>query len=150
MVRQVEVQRRMPRAAAAVALAVGLGTVGCGDDGGFANGPRAPAAITLSATIAPQRLSVSPSRFGAGPIELIASNQTATSQRVMLRSRGTPRGGAAIRQSTGPINPGDTASLKADLTPGSYLVTARSTAIAPATIVVGSAREDAGDGLLQP
>ena len=150
MVRQVELQRRMPRAAAAVVLAVGLGTVGCGGDGGFANEPRPPAAITVSATIAPQRLSVSPSRLGAGPIELIASNQTATSQRVMLRTRGTPRGGAPIRQSTGPINPGDTASLKADLTPGSYLVTARSNAIAPATIVVGAAREEAGDGLLQP
>jgi hypothetical protein len=53
-------------------------------------------------------------------------------------------------QSTGPINPGDTASLKADLSAGRYLVTADPEAIAPATIVVGAAREDAEDGLLQP
>jgi hypothetical protein len=150
MVRQVEVQRRMPRAATAVVLAVGLGAAGCGSDGGFANSPRPPAAITVSATISPERVSVSPARLGAGTIELLASNQTTTSQRVTLRSQAAPPGGEPIQQSTGPINPGDTASLKADLPSGRYLVTARSDAITPATIVVGSAREDAGDGLLQP
>jgi hypothetical protein len=150
MVRQVEVQRRMPRAATALAVAVGLGAVGCGGDDEFANDPQPPAAITVSAAISLQRVTVSPSRFGAGTVELIASNQTATSQRVTLRSQGIVPGGEPIQQSTGPINPGDTASLKADLTPGRYLVTTRSKAIAPATIVVGSEREDAGDGLLQP
>jgi hypothetical protein len=149
MVRPVDAQRRMPWAAVAAFAALGVGAVGCGDDGKFANSPRPPAAITVSAAIAPSRVTVSPSRFGAGTIELIASNQTATSQRLTLRSRGRPSGDR-LDQSTGPINPGDTASLKADLTPGTYLVSARSDAIAPATIVVGPPRRDAGDGLLQP
>jgi hypothetical protein len=140
----------MPRAAAAAFVALGLGVAACGGDGEFANGPRPPAAIIVSAAILPGRVTVSPSRFGAGTIELIASNQTATSQRVTLRSRGRPSGGEELEQSTGPINPGDTASLKADLTAGRYLVTARSEAIAPATIVVGVPRQDAQDGLLQP
>jgi hypothetical protein len=121
MVRQVDAQRRMPWAAVAVFAALGLGGAGCGSDDEF-----------------------------AGTIELIASNQTTTSQRVTLRSRGRPSGGEQLEQSTGPINPGDTASLKADLSPGRYLVTADSEAIAPATIVVGAARENAEDGLLQP
>ena len=96
-------------------------------------------------------MTVSPARFGAGSIELIASNQTATSQRLTLRSSSSSsRGGDRLDQSTGPINPGDTASLKADLTTGSYLVTARSRGIDPARIVVGPPRSSATDGLLQP
>jgi hypothetical protein len=152
MVRLVDVQRRTPRAATAafVALGLGFGATGCGDDGGFANDPRPAAAITVSAALLPARVTVSPTHVGAGTVELIASNQTSTSQRVTLRSQGRPDGGAPLEQSTGPINPGDTASLKADLSPGRYLVTARSRAIAPATIVVGPPRKDAGDGLLQP
>jgi hypothetical protein len=150
MVRQVDAQRRMPWAAVAVFAALGLGAAGCGSDDEFANSPRPPAAITVSAAISPERVTVSPARIGAGTIELIASNQTTTSQRVTLRSRGRPSGGEQLVQSTGPINPGDTASLKADLSPGRYLVTADSEAIAPATIVVGAAREDSEDGLLQP
>jgi hypothetical protein len=151
MVRLVDVQRRMPRAAVAACLALSIGVAGCGGDGGFANDPRPAATITVSAAILPGRVTVSPSRFGAGTVELIASNQTATSQRITLRSRGRRSGGGkALEQSTGPINPGDTASLKAGLSAGRYLVTARSKSIAPATIVVTPQRATAGDGLLQP
>lgn len=151
MVSNVDVQRRTPRAAiaAVVVLAVALG--GCGGGGGdFANEPRPAAPITVSAAISPARVTVSPARFGAGTIELIASNQTATSQRVILRSRARGGDGAQLRQSTGPINPGDTASLTADLSAGSYLVSARSPAIDAATIVVGAPRASARDRLLQP
>jgi multidrug efflux pump subunit AcrA (membrane-fusion protein) len=152
MVRLVDVQRRMPRAASAalVTLGIGVGLAGCGGDGRFANEPRPAAAITVSTAILPARVTVSPSHIGAGTVELIASNQTSTSQRVTLRSRARTGGGAPLVQSTGPINPGDTASLKANLRAGRYVVTARSGAIAPATIVVGPPRENVGDGLLQP
>jgi hypothetical protein len=152
MVRLVDVQRRMPRTARAafVALGIGAGLAGCGGDGKFANDPRPAAAITVSAAILPARVTVSPSHVGAGTVELIASNQTSTSQRLTLRSRGRPSRGTPLEQSTGPINPGDTASLKADLRPGRYLVTVGSDAVASATIVVGPPRENAGDGLLQP
>jgi hypothetical protein len=146
MVRQVDAQRRMPRAAVAALIALVCGVTACGGGDDFADDPPSPPPITLSAAISPQRVTVSPARLAAGTIELIASNQTATSQRVTLRSRG---GGGALEQSTGPINPGDTASLTADLPAGRYVVTARSTSIAPARIVV-RARGAAADGLLQP
>jgi hypothetical protein len=138
----------MPLAAIAVAVALGLGVAGCGGGDDFANSPRPPAALTISAAISPARVTVSPSRFGAGSIELIASNQTPTSQRVTLRSSSLGRTGQQLEQTTGPINPGDTASLKADLAAGRYLITARSTTIDPARIVVGPRRPPAG--LLQP
>lgn len=150
MVSNVDVQRRTPRAAIAAVVVLGAAIGGCGGGDHFANEPRPAAPITVSAAISPARVTVSPARFGAGTIELIASNQTATSQRVTLRSRARGEGGERLRQSTGPINPGDTASLTADLAEGSYLVTARSPAIDAATIVVGASRPSARDRLLQP
>jgi hypothetical protein len=133
---------------AALALAGAIG--GCGGDDEFANRERAPAPIVLSASITPRDITVSPSRIGAGTIELIASNLTSTSQQITLRSEMLSAGTAPLQQRTGPINPGDTASLTADVTQGTYRVTTRSDAIAPATIRVGPARTGAQDQLLQP
>ncbi|MGH2919583.1 MAG: hypothetical protein ACRDLS_13450 [Solirubrobacteraceae bacterium] len=132
------------------ALVLAITAAGCGGNDGFGNEPRPPQEITVSATIAPTRISVSPSRFGAGPIELLVSNQTRTSQRLTLRSETLADGGRELKQSTGPINPGDTASLKADLDPGTYTVSVQDEAIDPARIVVGPPRPSAQDRLLQP
>lgn len=142
--------RATPWAAAALAVAVALGTGGCGGDDEFANDARAPARLTLSASITAANVTVSPSRLGAGPIELIASNLTSTSQRLTLRSEGSSGAAQPLQQRTGPINPGDAASLTADLVQGTYRLTAGSGAIAPATIRVGPPRPDAQDQLLQP
>jgi hypothetical protein len=146
MVRHVQDRRRTPRAAIAVAVALAGAAAGCGED--FANAPGPPPQITVSAVISPAGVSVSPSRLRAGTIELIASNQTATSQRLTVQS--TRGGGRRLRQATGPINPGDTASLKATLAAGSYLVSAGSPAIEPTTIVVSEPRTGNRDRLLQP
>ena len=102
-----------------------LGASGCGDDD-FANRERAPAPITLSAAITPRDVTVSPARIGAGTVQLIASNLTSSSQQVTLRSETLSAGTAPLEQRTGPINPGDTATLTADLVPGTYRVTTRS------------------------
>jgi hypothetical protein len=149
MVRSTGPQRRTLRGAIAVALAVASAAVGCGDDD-FANEPRAPAPLTVSAVIAPRAVALSPQRFGAGPISLLASNQTQTSQRLQLRSRSVAAGGRALVQTTGPINPGGTATLDADVDAGTYVVSVRSSAIAPARLGVTAARDSAQDRLLQP
>jgi hypothetical protein len=136
-----------------VALAVALAPAasGCGGDE-FANQPRPAAPIVVSAVIAPRGVSVSPSGVGAGPIELLASNQTATSQRLRLRlrSRRTPPGERPLAQTTGPINPGGTATLKADVGEGTYVVSTSSREIDAARLVVGPARESDRGRLLQP
>ena len=140
--------RRTPWTAAAIAL-VAL-TSGCGGDDEFANRERAPAPIVLSASITPRDITVSPSRVGAGTIELIASNLTSDSQQITLRSEMLSAGTAPLQQRTGPINPGDTASLTADLVQGTYRVTTGAGRTPSATIRVGPTRSGASDGLLQP
>lgn len=144
----VAAQHGLPWGVVAFALALALG--GCGSDDELAGGRRPAAAITVSAVISRTRVSLSPSHFAAGTIELLASNQTPTSQHLQLRSSRLAPGGRPLVQRTGPINPGGTASLTADVDDGTYLVAARSSAIAPARITVGAPRASAAHGLLQP
>jgi hypothetical protein len=122
---------------------------GCGDDE-FANDRRPASSITIGAVITPKRVTATPSRFGAGAIELVVSNQTATSQRLQLRSERLARGGRPLAQTTGPINPGGTATLNVTVDEGRYVVSARSPRIEPAALAVGPPRESAQDRLLQP
>ena len=95
-------------------------------------------------------MSVSPRSFGAGPISLIVTNQTGTSQRVTLESAGATGSGPGIRQVTAPISPQDTATLKVDVKPGSYSVHVGGDAIRAARLKVGPERESAQNDLLQP
>lgn len=141
--------RRGTRGAVATALAVALAAGGCGSDE-LAAGDEAAPAITVSAVIAPRGVAVSPSRFAAGTIELLASNQTPRSQRLELRSRRLASGGRLLAQRTGPINPGGTTTLKVELAEGSYVVSARGSAIEPAAIAVLAPRAGSGDRLLAP
>lgn len=130
-------------------LAGAVSAAGCGDDEDFANTPRPPNLVRIDAVISAEAMTVSPERFGAGPIDLRITNQTDSSQQVILRSGdGTP---TRLEQRTGPINPSDTASLSADLAQGSYVLEASpGQRVEPATITVGAPRASAKDQLLQP
>jgi hypothetical protein len=55
-----------------------------------------------------------------------------------------------VRQQAGPINPRGTASLKADLRAGTYVVRVGADGIRPARVTVGREREPAQNELLQP
>ena len=147
MERPIDAMRMMPRAATAVAFTLALAAAGCGEDDDFANQPRPPSPIVVSAAVTESGVSVSPDEFGAGAVNLIVTNQTDGSHEVTLASRG---GGESLQQGTGPINPGDTASVKVDLEPGTYRVSAGSGSIEPATVEVGPPRESAQDRLLEP
>jgi hypothetical protein len=125
---------------------------GCGSDTSYKNNPRPPAPITVTASISDNAVSVSPSRFGAGPVTLVVTNQTTRSRELVLRSEqvaGSGKTGLAA-QDTGPINPQGTASLKADLRQGSYSVRVRDPRIHPASLTVGRPRKSAQNELLQP
>src|SRR3954464_6458339 len=108
--------RMGPMLTALAAIALG----GCAGSGDARDDPRPPAPIVLTASISEQRISVSPRRFGAGPLSLIVVNQTHPAQRVTLESADRPGAGPGLKQETAPISPRDTATLKADVPPGRY------------------------------
>src|SRR5215212_7166546 len=117
---------------------------GCGSQSDYANRPRPPSPITITAAISDKQVEVSPAKFGAGPITLVVTNQTSRSRDLVLETDTTDdTGRAGIRQQTGPINPQGTASLKADLRQGRYTVRVRSGEIRPASLNVGRKRESA-------
>jgi len=150
MVRANGARRGVPRVLVALALAMAVASAGCGDGDRQANGGGLRAEISVSAVIGPRGVAVAPARLGAGTIELIASNQTSASRRLELRSRRLAAGGTAVVQSTGPIPPGATASLKADVGEGAYVVSAPGSGLDPAALIVGPARDRALDKLLAP
>lgn len=139
---------RAPRTIFAAALAAAaLAIAGCGGGDDYENKPRPPQPIVVTAAITPKSVSVSPKEFGAGPISLVVTNLTPATQQVTLETAGRAAG---IRQSTGPINPRETASLKADLSQGEYEVHVASEDVKPAKITVGPSRPSAQNDLLQP
>jgi hypothetical protein len=135
---------------AAVVLGAGALMSGCGEEDDYENKPRPPAPIVVSASIGADKISISPTTFGAGPITLIVTNQTDSAQELTLETDEIGGSGPGIEQETGPISPGDTASLKADLRKGAYKVGVNGRGITAAALDVGDPRESAQNDLLQP
>ena len=139
--------RRVSIAACAASVVL-LAACG-GDEADYANDPRPPSPIVVSARIGPEGVSVSPRSFGAGPIQLIVTNQTERAQELTLETDEIGGDAPGIEQNSGPINPGDTARLQADLRRGTYSVGVGS-GIQSATLRVGPSRPSSQDDLLQP
>jgi hypothetical protein len=134
--------------AIAIAGALALAVAACGTTEDRRNEPRPPTRIVITGSISTNRVSISPRRFGAGPISLIVANLTDASQQVTLEAADRTRPG--VRQETAPINPRDTAELRADLRSGRYTVHVTGGGIAAATLRVGKRRPSAQNDLLQP
>jgi hypothetical protein len=142
--RHATLRRATPGAACIAVLAL----AGCGDNASYKNDPRPPQTIVITAAILPDKVSVSPSEFGAGPISLTVANETDASQRISIvrEVNGQPQ----ANEQTGPINPHDTATLKAEVDEGTYEIRVEGESIAAARISVGAPRESAQNDLLQP
>jgi hypothetical protein len=137
------------RAAAVAAVLVGV-LAGCGEDGeDYANKPRPATPINVTAAISDKKISISPEEFGAGPVVFIVSNQTGADQKVTLQTEELGGSQPGIKQSTDPIAPRGTGTLKVDVREGSY---ALSTSDGPkATLFeVGPERKSAQNQLLTP
>jgi hypothetical protein len=130
--------------------ALALGAVACGSSGKFANQPRPPAPITVTAAIDGTRVRVSPKTFGAGPVTIIVSNQSGASQQVTFETNeiGGTEGG--IRASAGPVAPRGTTTLQVNPRRGIYRLSTKSRAVRPAAILVGRPRPSSQNELLQP
>jgi hypothetical protein len=120
---------------------------GCGGSTDYKNEPRPPAPIVVTASISKNQVSVSPRKFGAGPVTVIVTNQTGASQQLTLEIN---TGAAGFKGRTGPINPRDTGQLKANLGRGVYSVHVDGGSIRGARLLVGRQRPSAQNDLLQP
>jgi hypothetical protein len=132
------VQRRLIVPLAAFAAAIGVAA--CGEDD-FANEPRPPAPIELSARIGTDGVTVSPGNAGAGLATITISNQTRDPARLVLEG---PTDDASDE-----ILAGGTGAVKLALEEGEYLVSdgegERRT-----KLLVGPERESSQNDLLLP
>jgi hypothetical protein len=128
---------------------VGALIAGCGGSD-FKNEPRPPVPIQLTGVITDKNITVSPGKFGAGPVTLVISNQTQESHSVTLEPAQLNKQ-SAQRQTVGPINPLDTANIQQNLTEGRWVVKVSSDgSIKAATLVVGPRRGSSSNDLLLP
>jgi len=130
--------------------ALAYGTAGCGAEADYANTPRPATPINVTAAIGEDEISISPKTFGAGPIVMIVSNQTGKPQTVTLETDELGGSQPGLKQSTTPIEPRGTTTLKVDVREGDYAVSVRRGKPGPAAVHVGGKRKSAQDDLLEP
>lgn len=126
-----------------------LAASGCGDED-FANDPRPPTPVEMSAVIRDDGVALSPKREGAGPVLITFANLTDRAHTITVE-------GEDVIERTAPIQPQDTATIQKTLRPGTYEVRAGSSRavdiedqIRPATLTIGPERADSNNDLLLP
>jgi hypothetical protein len=129
---------------------VGAVLAGCGAEADYANKPRPPAPITVTAAIDNTRVRVSKPSFGGGPVVILISNQSGAAQKVTLETDELGAAHGGIKRSTGTIQPRSTGQLKVDAAEGTYTLSASGGNIAPATLTVGKRRRSSQNDLLLP
>ena len=138
----------LPRALGLATFATAaLLLAGCGDED-FENNPRPPLPVGLTGVIHEDKVTVSPSKLGAGQVTITISNQTSGPKTITLE-------GESITEEVGPVEPLDTGKITRTLDPGSYEVRAGSEKavpkeIAPATLDIGKERESSSGDLMLP
>ena len=142
---------RIPgRTAAVAAVLIGSALAACGDEGGdYANKPRPATPINVTAAISDKKISISPKQFGAGPVVIIVSNQTGAKQTVTLETDELGGSGPGLKETSDPIGPRGTGTLKVDVREGTYALST-SDGPKPAKLDVGPDRKSAQDELLEP
>ena len=149
-VRTAITKRGLGAACVALALAGLLAVSACGGREEHANRQRPAAPINVTAAIIDGRINVSPRRFGAGPIRVFVTNQTATPQTITFETDEVGGGEPGLTRTTAPIKPASTATLQADVRAGDYRVSAADDQIQPASVKVGAPRPSAQGELLLP
>lgn len=134
-------------------IAASVGLAGCGSTAHFADKSRPATPVSLSVYVNDRQVSVSPASVGAGPVIFVVSNGAAQTELVTIR----PLSGGGSAASTGPINPGTSAQVQADLGTGSYTVStappggsAGGRTIRAATLHIGRPRPNSNNAVMQP
>ncbi|MGI8624592.1 MAG: hypothetical protein ACR2NB_14175 [Solirubrobacteraceae bacterium] len=127
-----------------------LALAGCGESKDYANDPRPATRIDVSASILPDRVTVSPRSFGAGPVSITIANLTQQTHELTVETGEEGASNPRLRQTTSPINPEGTAMLRLDLVKGHYTVGVGEGDVRDARMTVGRKRPSSQDQLLQP
>ena len=128
-------------AAALIALAAG-----CGEEATHVNDERPARSINVTASLLDGELTVSPTKFGAGPLRILVSNQDAEAVRLTFETAGSGAGTIARSPS---VAPGSVATMQVDAEEGEYTLSA-SGDVEPVALTVGAPRASAQEDLLQP
>lgn len=135
--------RRPGQLLAAPLLAVASLAVGCGGDD-HPNEPRPPAPIEVTARVGEKAVTVAPSEFGAGLVNITISNQSDDLVELTVD-------GEQVDKSSNPIAPNAVGNFKLELPEGDYEVSAGPESDAkPDTLEVGPPRPSAQNQLLLP
>lgn len=128
-----------------------LAAAGCGAQQDYANEQRPAAPAVVSAYISDGRVAISPTSLGAGPIELIVTNQSTRSRELTLEGASDGQG-PCTRQSTttGPINPQGTAEVKVIVEDGSCTVGVKGSGPRGALLRISGKRPSAQNRVLLP
>jgi hypothetical protein len=142
-------------------LALSAVTVcGCSSSGTFANKPSPPAPVNVTVYINDSKVSASPPKVGAGPVNFIVANHASKSEALTIIPAGSAAGQPLA--DTGPINPQATAQVTVNFSSqGDYTVATSnggsteasatsSNSIQPATMHVGPPRAGGSTQLLNP
>jgi hypothetical protein len=135
------------RACVLLVAGAAVATAGCGTKD-FQNKPRPPVPLELTGVIQDKKVTISPSKVGAGPVVITVSNQTKAAHTLTLE-------GDSTQERVGPINPLDTATIQSDLKQGTYEVKAGSSRavaheIKPAQLTISKERKTSSNDVLQP
>jgi hypothetical protein len=128
-------------ASAAVSVAL---LAGCGGGKDFADNPRPAAPVQLNGVINKDGVQISPAHIGAGPVQILVSNQTGAPHTLELN------GSKIASVTTDPIGAGNTGQIQATLEQGVYTVKAGSAhavvkELKPARLVIGPERADSNN-----
>jgi uncharacterized protein involved in exopolysaccharide biosynthesis len=147
----------MRRATIGILALAAFSVAGCGGGAHFANNPRPPTPVDLTVYINNNRVLVSPSSVGGGPVIFIITNQSSQAQSLTIQ----PASGGTALASTAPINPQATSQIQVNFSPGNYTMTtgnpgstdanqATPSSIQPASLYIGPKRANGNNVLLQP
>jgi hypothetical protein len=124
-----------------VASLAALAVAGCGASSN-PNDPRPAAQLEVSASVNPDKVLISPDKFGAGVVNFTVANLSGSP--ITFSVNGPEKA------STVQIQPGAPDYLKMNLKQGTYQATVGSRKIKPATIKVGPERKSSQNELLLP
>jgi len=128
----------------------------CGSAGGQSPSASRPAnPVNLTVYVNDSRVSVSPTRVGAGPITFIVTNQASHAESLAISMDGS------TLASTAPLNPQGTTQVSVNFRPGHYTIAtgdqgkndaelSKQSSIRPASIHIGRERESSDNSVLQP